>query len=445
MSSKRDLVEAHSFNRRRLVTAFTSGAPGGREVEAPRHGRTIVGGAVLAALIVAAAAVAGLLKPTVPDGWNESGMVIGKESGARFVAQNGTLYSVINTTSARLLTEPGEFKVRFVPDDKIAAERPGATVGIVGAPDVLPTPAALIQTGWTACANGSGMSQVRIAEKPAAAPVSGAAVAVRADDKLWVVSEGARYEVAPKDGDTVFAVLGIAESDIRTVPANWVALFPEGTPLAPFALDGQGNKIPGAPAEADKIGELLRVDDQWYVAVKGGIAPVSDIEQGMIAAYRKALPVRDTPVPTSILNSVDSVEAPFNTDWPTTKPAPLADDTICALVTHDRPGALATVSLAVPPKNAAPLTDDARKIDVADGHGALVLATDGAVNDRGTAYLIDATGRAYKLAAQEIPVAELLGYGKVTMARIPASWISVFGAGRELSSFAAGQPVRSAG
>ncbi len=80
MASKRDLVEAHSFNRRRLVTAFLSGAPGGREVEPVRYGRTLAGGIVLAALLVAGAAVAGVLKPAVGDGWRENGLVIAKDS-----------------------------------------------------------------------------------------------------------------------------------------------------------------------------------------------------------------------------------------------------------------------------------------------------------------------------------------------------------------------------
>ena len=44
MATKKDLVEAYSFSRRRLVTAFLSGAPGGREVEPSRPGRTVVGG-----------------------------------------------------------------------------------------------------------------------------------------------------------------------------------------------------------------------------------------------------------------------------------------------------------------------------------------------------------------------------------------------------------------
>ena len=42
MSSKRDLVEAHGYNRRRLVTAFVSGAPGGKELEPARPLRAVV-------------------------------------------------------------------------------------------------------------------------------------------------------------------------------------------------------------------------------------------------------------------------------------------------------------------------------------------------------------------------------------------------------------------
>jgi hypothetical protein len=56
MATKRDLIEAQAFNRRRLVTAFVAGAPGGREVEAPRPWRTVVAGVALGVLITVAAA-----------------------------------------------------------------------------------------------------------------------------------------------------------------------------------------------------------------------------------------------------------------------------------------------------------------------------------------------------------------------------------------------------
>ncbi len=57
MTTRKDLVEAYSFSRRRLVTAFIMGAPDGREMELAWSGRTIVGGLALAVLLVAGAAI----------------------------------------------------------------------------------------------------------------------------------------------------------------------------------------------------------------------------------------------------------------------------------------------------------------------------------------------------------------------------------------------------
>ena len=130
MASKRDLVEAHDFNRRRLVTAFLSGAPGGREVEPVRYGRTIIGGLVLAALLVAGAAVTGVLKPTVDDNWRDNGLVIGKQSGSRYLMFDDQLYPVINIASARLALK-GEVKISYVPDDILVKEPKRNAIGIL--------------------------------------------------------------------------------------------------------------------------------------------------------------------------------------------------------------------------------------------------------------------------------------------------------------------------
>lgn len=68
MATPRDLAEANAFSRRRLVTAFVCGAPGGREVAPARSGRAVAGGLALAVLLTAAAAVAGALAPGPPEG-----------------------------------------------------------------------------------------------------------------------------------------------------------------------------------------------------------------------------------------------------------------------------------------------------------------------------------------------------------------------------------------
>jgi hypothetical protein len=55
MTTSRDLVEAASWTRRRLVTALVAGAPGGREARPERPGRQVAASAVLAAVVGAGA------------------------------------------------------------------------------------------------------------------------------------------------------------------------------------------------------------------------------------------------------------------------------------------------------------------------------------------------------------------------------------------------------
>ncbi len=66
MGTHRDLVEAHAFNRRRLVAAFVSGGRGGPELEHARPGRPVAGGLALAVLLAAGAAVSGALQSQGP-------------------------------------------------------------------------------------------------------------------------------------------------------------------------------------------------------------------------------------------------------------------------------------------------------------------------------------------------------------------------------------------
>jgi Type VII secretion system ESX-1, transport TM domain B len=69
MATDRDVAEAHSFVRRRLVAALLSGAPGGHEVERASAGWAAVAGIALAVLLLALATVSRLLSgtPWAPD------------------------------------------------------------------------------------------------------------------------------------------------------------------------------------------------------------------------------------------------------------------------------------------------------------------------------------------------------------------------------------------
>ena len=52
MATKKDLVEAQSFAKRRLTTAFVAGAPGGREVDPHQPMKAIIGGIALSIVLV---------------------------------------------------------------------------------------------------------------------------------------------------------------------------------------------------------------------------------------------------------------------------------------------------------------------------------------------------------------------------------------------------------
>ena len=168
MATKKDLVEAQAFSRRRLTTAFVAGAPGGREVEPQRPWRAIIGGLAVTALVAVGGLVAGVLSPGLPSGWDDNRLVIAKKSGARYVAIKKTLYPVINTTSARLLIPADEFKVVTVNDDKIATTPRGAAIGILGAPDSLTPAGRLSRTGWVSCVAQSGAQRTVVGQRAAA-------------------------------------------------------------------------------------------------------------------------------------------------------------------------------------------------------------------------------------------------------------------------------------
>src|SRR5690349_547666 len=139
MATKKDLVEAYSFSRRRLVTAFVSGAPGGREVEPARPGRTIVGGLALAVLLVAGAAIAGVFAPRTPDDWTENGLIVSKDTGQAYVivpddeSSEIELRPVINITSAALILGP-DVEPMLISQDTIDDQQIGEDIGILGAP-----------------------------------------------------------------------------------------------------------------------------------------------------------------------------------------------------------------------------------------------------------------------------------------------------------------------
>jgi type VII secretion protein EccB len=462
MATKKDLVEAYSFSRRRLVTAFVSGAPGGREVEPARPGRTIVAGLALAVLLVAGAAIAGIFSPSVPDDWADSpGLIVSKETGAAYVITedavekaSGTntgpvLRPVINITSAMLILG-SDVTPEIVPQSAIDAETIGDDIGILNAPASVPTGDLLIEDGWTACTDERHGIRMTVTESPGVRDVPGSGFVVESDNAYYVIArarpEGAEepraysYRLPDNRGvrDDILGDLGLEFSARATsVSQDWLAVFPAGGALEAdsFELDGTGDPVTYAGSETGvpdgaRVGDYLEGDEGAFLLTEEGPAPLDPFALAVYANLSG--PDQPRRLRTDDLSVGRALEPYLSAHWPDTLLEPVFGEHCARL--QPRAGEAPVVELATDPTDEASSTAvDAgeRSVAVDPGRGAYVLSGDW--NDRtgGSPYLIDAKGNANALVGSGTPA--LLGYDGFDAPVVPDAWVELFDEGVPLS------------
>jgi type VII secretion protein EccB len=466
LATKKDLVEAYSFSRRRLVTAFVSGAPGGREVEPARPGRTVVGGLALAVLLAAGAAIAGVFSPTTPDDWNKPGLLISKETGAAYVitkeSEHPELRPVINSTSAKLILG-ADAEPTLISQDTIDDQHIGEDIGIFGAPASLPTSSLLIDSGWTACTAQNRGIRTTVSDDPDAVPAGGTGVPVKVGDQLYVIAQAEQtgktvpgayaYPVPVQIGkggarstDTLLDALNLEDADAAIeVPREWLNLFPTGDPLdwSSFQLDRFGEE-PSKPLPDDghdvRVGELLAIDDgSYFLMTDSGPVKLNDFEAGV---YRNIITPKDK-IPTvtelaSVPNADFGDQILTESHWPSGIDQQILGEP-CAQLTAAA-GKAPRVQLTSPGDTTAVGDVEVGKDDqvVDAGRGAYVLSGDWTDRDSGLPFVIDSKGQAYPLVGQG--TADLLGYGDHPVSVVPDSWLDLFGCGVNLSQDAALSP-----
>lgn len=440
MATKKDLVEAQAFSRRRLTTAFVSGSPGGREVEPQRPMRAVVGSIALAVLLAVGGLAAGYLKPGLPSGWDDNSLVIAKDSGARYVAIKKTLYPVINTTSARLLIPASSFKVVTVDDDKITGSPRGATIGILGAPDSLPPADRLVDSGWTACVGtGGGLHLALGGTTPT--PATGRATVVRSGAQIFVVTGGFRLPVPAENATAVLRALRLDTVTPTAVPSTWTGLFPQGPSLTPLRIDGVGSSRPGLP-EGASVGSVLAVagpgDDprRYLVTPSGELAPLPPFAYALYLLGSGQSSQEDIPVTPAQVGSLPNSATPIvPKEWPQTVPTALSG-TPCAVLTAAT-GRLPSVALA----STTATVPDGVTSEVVAGGGALVRGIASNVINRGPVLAVDQTGSAYGLPDASDEVLARLGYKPTDVVPVPQQWLDLLRSGPELSTRAAQSAV----
>lgn len=468
MSTKKDLVEAYAFSRRRLVTAFVSGAPGGREVEPARPGRTIVAGVAIAVLLMAGAAIAGVFDKRDDVDWDDSGLIVDADSGALYVILEDDipgfteprLRSVVNVTSAQLILG-SDVEAQEVSGEEIGGEPKGQPVGIIGAPATVPPADDLINSGWTSCTGEGYGVRTHVAEEPQVTPAPEAGLVVTTGKDSYLVAtapsvgatpETARSFLLPRSPDSLLRDLGVdLERDAVPVPEQWLALFPTGAPLDEDGLSiaGAGSRLPDAIADEyprrTRVGDYYVDDDgRAYVITADGALEIGEFGLEVLVHSTPGghRPQEQSPETIELTFADEDPEATF---WPAT--GDLADVTdegeeVCAVL-RSEPGAQPAVEIGVDPADeasAAAAAADAGEAGVEDvtvesGFGAVVQRGGWAASGSDAPYLVDDRATAYRLRGRtEI---DNLGYDEVAPVVVPDVWLELFAEGPELSQDAA--------
>ncbi len=425
MASKSELLQAQAFNRRRLRTAFTSGAPGGRELPPGKPLRGVVVSVVLAILTVIVSLLIGTFTGSLPKGWGDGSIIVVQGEGSRYVALGDTLYPIRNLASARLLA--GTSEITSVPANKLdGIDRDPTPVGIEGAPDHLPAPDRQYTGSWFSCVAAAYPLEIstRLLDDPSGPPDQ--AALVKDDDGEYWYIQGARRYAVEADNVAVVASVFLGIDDVQAVPtvsALWLNLVVPGTPLGADlgrelgSDSGTAGLMVGQAVQTEADGEIVA---EYIVDGRGDLVPATPFTRTLMTAYVGVEPVVMTVAEATNLRNVNSDAVPD--DWPRQVPV-VAEDPTAACLQMEPSGDGPVVSVASAPAELEPGTR------VTPGSGTAVTsqgsgtgATYGFVSEAGVFFPVES---ATDLA--------LLGYKTDASVTVPASWTQLLAQGPTLS------------
>lgn len=452
MASNKDILEAQRFNRRRLVTAFSSGTPGGKELEPRSHTGALFAGVGLTLLLMLIAAILGRFAPQLPSGWENGALVVEQDSGARYFSVEGVLRPVRNTASARLLSPSGQFQVVKVPGKALVGVPRGSEVGIPDAPDALPTSQQLESLRWSSCATGEGQTHTWIGEPGSGHADAGTAVVTNAG-KTYVISHGRRHLLdSGRDDVGVLLALGLDTAHLHPVQADWLDLFPMGSDLRALTLTDAGLPVSGMPARLQTavVGSVIQVEEgasqrRYLVIGDGTITPLSDtafrLAQAGLASTASN-PLTASVGEISALKVEQTPEVP--TDWPASfvDAIPETHRACARLLVEGGNATTVVASLPAPQPDAVATTPSEQPgVTVEGGSGALVRASSGGT--LGAVVLVSDLGIAHGLTGDTADTLSRLGYTGDDVITVPAPWVALVPPGPSLSAEEAQRTVKA--
>ncbi|MFJ6836855.1 type VII secretion protein EccB [Streptomyces sp. NPDC091209] len=458
MQTRRDHLHAHRFAIGRLATALVSGDTGRGDSPTRRASLGTFFGAGVVLLLCAGSAAFGLLSPAADTSWRRPGsIVVEQQTGNRYLFLGGTLRPVRNYASALLLAGQGA-AVRSVSAKSLAGTPHGAPVGINGAPDSLPAPAALLPGPWTWCLRpdlaGGQLLDLDPAGQTSPVPADRRILVAGPHGQRFVLWRGVKY---PLPDDAALIALGLDGDHPLSALPTWLAALPTGVTLAPAEIAGSGRAAGQVGGHRVTVGQLFETPasgstahggaaatgtDHHYVMTSKGIATASATEAALLAA-RPGVPA------VLRVSATDIAGAPISHDQSllTTLPDVLgthaldqAGQAVC--LRQQAHGAKLTSQLVV---EQGPAATSGRTLLIPPDTGLLAVDLDQLARPNATAqtFLITDQGIAYPLA--DGSTAAALGLGGGGRTAVPESILGALTHGPLLDPRTAADTVREAG
>ncbi|MBT1174541.1 type VII secretion protein EccB [Bifidobacterium sp. LC6] len=458
MADKKDLSEAQSYSRRRLVTAFTSGIPSGVELTPKKNQTPVIVGLGLVAIAILISVFYGIMSPSLPSDWKNNKLIVAKDSAARYVSVNGTLHPVINAISARLLIPSSDFEVLTVDDDQLAGIPIGSTLGILGAPDSLPAQNQLAAGALTSCMNDKTINNI-ISANPVPAPSNDrSAIVATVDGTNYLITGSKRYEL-PSDAsirDSFLRAFGVPQT--KSIPASiqWINLFEAGSPIKPVTVPGAGTTI-DIHGTRVQVGSIVTQQGaakatKYVVQEDGKVTALDDFSYSLYIIDKPEADTRPTTLSSSDFQSLaNASSSPIPSNWPTGQLQQVTGNrTMCATFpmaqsNHERLSSrvrlISRSSTDTPSgtssQNQSNTTGATVSTTITGGTGALLRASIGDT-DKGTVFAIDSTGTAYPIPHATEEILKRLGYTGKDVQSVPRSWADIFPSGVQLTTDDAG-------
>ncbi|EGD56902.1 type VII secretion protein EccB [Gordonia neofelifaecis] len=337
--------------------------------------RSLLAGAVVALLVVAGAAVYGLVRPQPSVG---DAQIVAADGGGLYVLLDDVMHPVPNLASARLiLGQP--LPVRRASDASLAGYPRGAEVGIVGAPGVLAGPADPDRSTWTVCEDAQGSAVIAGALDPTLTDPLDAELVEHAGT-AWLL-----YSVPGPGGTSVpvrapvdlsrpelIRSLGLADATAREVGAGLLSSLPARAELRVPEVPGRGGPgVLGMPVGTVVATVAVDGTSAYHLVLRDAVQPLSEpaAEMMRLADPDAADRVRRV-APGAVAALPEREEVPLG-DFPA-RPPRVADrpsPALCHRWSRDADGEFATAELLAARKLPIPSGAQAVRLASADGPG----------------------------------------------------------------------------